>query len=181
MACTLQTLKGIGEFCGTNLAGIKEVWLGEYAGFKATPGSAHNITTLEHAGESTALLYHYAFAKQTGSLTSNITIDEANGVRYYTHEIALQFSKMEAAKHAEVEALAAGQLVAIVHDNNDNYWYVGYDTYVSATAVTAQSGQSFGDLNGYTTTLSTMDSKLPYAIEKSVFEGLVDTETGDDL
>lgn len=177
MACSLQSLKGIGEFCGTNLAGIKEAWLGQRSQFEITPDATKKnfISAMANIQGSTEKLYHYAFAKQTGALTSTVTIDEANGVRYYTHELNLQFSKLEAEKHAEIEALAAGQLVGIVRDNNDKYWLVGYDSYLSATAVTAQTGQSFGDLNGYQTTMSAMSANLTYEIEYDTFKALVDT------
>lgn len=172
MACT-QNLAGILASCDTNLAGIKEVFLGNYGGFKATVDETlHKVTTL--SGETDDKLYKYEFAKQTGSLTSNVTIDETNGVRYYTHALNLQFNKLEGAKHIEIEALAAGQLIAIVHDNNDKYWYVGYDSYLSATEAAAQTGQSFGDLNGYTTSMSAMSAHLPYEIEYDTFKNLID-------
>lgn len=170
MSCI--SLKGIGTNCETSLAGIKKIWIAESDNVKIVPTfdeatgrlSSH-VATLTIA-ESTKPFFPYSFAKQTGSLTSTITIDEANGVRYYTNEIALQFNKMEAEKHLEIEALAAGELVVIVLDNNGKYWAVGYDNYVSATAAGAQSGQAFGDLNGYTTTMSAMSAYLPFEVEK---------------
>lgn len=176
MACNLQSLKGIGEFCETNLAGIKRAWLGLRSGFDITPDSSKKnfIGTMANVEGSSEKLYEYVFAKQTGALTSTITIDEANGVRYYTNEVNLQFNKLEAAKHAEIEALAQSQLVGIILDNNDKYWLVGYDSYLSATAVTAQTGQSFGDLNGYQTTMSAMSANLPFEIEYDTFKALID-------
>lgn len=172
MAC-IQTLNGILASCDTNLAGIKEVFLGNYGGFHPVVNEAqHKISGL--TADSGFTLYKYEFAKQTGSLTSTVTIDETNGVRYYTHALNLQFNKLEGTKHVEIEALAAGQLVGIVHDNNDKYWYVGYDSYLSATETTAQTGQSFGDLNGYTTAMSAMSAHLPYEIDYDTFEALID-------
>lgn len=175
MSC-LKTLKGIEMSCDPQLAGISEVWFGQYGEFNVVvTESAHTVSNLTAAsGATDAVLYHYAFAKQTGSLTSTITIDEANGVRYYTNALTLQFNRLEAEKHVEIEALAAGQLIAIVHDLNDNYWFVGFDSYLSATEATAQSGQEFGSLNGYTLSMSAMSGHLPYKIEKSTFESLID-------
>lgn len=175
MACLSNyTLTGIGLDCNANLAGIKRIWLGYNDVFTATPDAAtHTITTLAGA-EATDKLYQYDFARTTGSLTSTLTKDEANGTRYYTNEIVLQFNKMEASKHLEVQAMAAEALIAIVEDNNGEYWYVGLDSYVSASATTAQSGQSFDDLNGYQITLSAMSAELPYKIAKATFESLID-------
>lgn len=172
MGCLPQALAGIAASCDTNLAGIKKVWIGEFENFTVTvDATAHTIDAV--SGTTGAKLYSYSFAKQTGSLNSEITIDEANGVRYYTNTITLQFNKMEARKHLEMQALAAGQLVIIVLDNNGKYWYVGYDNYVSASAETAASGQSFGDLNGYSLTLDAMSAYLPFEIEYDTFEDFI--------
>lgn len=168
MACSSITLKGIGINCDTNLAGIKKAWIAQYDDVKVSPvltGENAHTATLEAAAEATQPFFAYNFAKQTGSLTSTITIDEANGVRYYTNEITLQFNKMEASKHLEIEALAAGELVVVILDNNGKYWVVGADQYVSATEATAQSGQAYGDLNGYTTTMSAMSAYLPFEVK----------------
>lgn len=173
MAGCLQTLVGIASSCDTNLAGIKKVYLANSGEAKAEiDASTHTITGITM--ETSKKFVGYSFAKQTGSLTSTITKDETNGVRYYTNEIALQFNKMEAAKHLEIEALAAGELVAIVLDNNGKYWYVGHDSYLSATDTTAQSGQSFDDLNGYNITMSAMSAFLPFEVTKSIVETVVD-------
>lgn len=164
MACTPISLKGITADTCANLAGIKEAWLGIWDEFVVTTNEEEH--SAEIAAVSDAKLYHYTFAKQTGSLTSTLTVDEANGVRYYTNEIVFQFNRLEAAKHVECEALAAGRLIAIILDNNGEYHLVGADNYVSSTAQTAQTGQSFGDLNGYTTTMSAMSAHLPYFTTK---------------
>lgn len=163
MGC-IQTLVGLGASCDVNLAGIKEVYIANRDDVKsvAVAASAHTLTGLTM--EDSKKFMGYRFNKQTGSLTSTLTKDEQNGTRYYTNEIVLQFTRMEAKKHLEIEALAAGQLAVIVLDNNNKYWYVGYDDYVSATEATAQSGQSFDDLNGYNTTMSAMSAYLPFEI-----------------
>lgn len=172
---TNYTLQGILADCNPNLAGVQEAYIGYYGDFDVTIAeSAHTISTIDAASDAaTGKLYHYTFAKQTGSLTSTLTKDEANGTRYYTNTITLQFSKMEAKKHLEVEALAAEQLVAIIKDNNGKYWYVGYDGYLSASEATAQTGQSYDDMNGYNTTMNAMSAYLPFEIDESKFSSLI--------
>lgn len=175
MACLSNyTIKGIINDCNPNLAGIQEVWLGYYGDFDVEV-SGKSVTSITAAtGANTGKFEHYSFARQTGSLTSTLTKDETTGTRYYTNEISLQFTKMEAAKHLEVEALAAEQLVGIVHDNNDKYWFVGYDSYLSSTEQTAQTGVSSDELNGYTLTMNQVSAFLPFELQKSQFEGLID-------
>ena len=92
-----------------------EVFVGQFGQFEITvTESAHTVSAMTAAsGATDAKLYEYEFARQTGSLTSTITVDETAGVRYYTNVAALQFSRLEAEKHVEIEALAQGQLIGI--------------------------------------------------------------------
>lgn len=174
------TLIGIKADCEPNLAGIQEAWLGYYGDFTFTlSGDNKTIATMTAvptaSGATSGKLYHYTFAKNTGSLTSTLSKDETNGTRYWTNQVVLQFSKMEASKHLEVEALAAEQLVGIIRDNNNKYWVVGYDAYLGADdGATAQTGQSYDDMNGYNITMSAMSAFLPFAIDRETFIGFVD-------
>lgn len=175
MGCPLQTLKGIQASCVANLGGIAEAWFGQFTQFDITVDeSSHTVSAVTAvSGATDAKFYGYEFNRQTGSLTSTITVDEANGVRYYTNTAALQFSRLEAEKHLEIEAMAQGQLIGIFRDVNNNYWMCGYDNYMSLTEATAQTGQAWGDMNGYNTTLSQMSAHLPYKITKDKFESLI--------
>ena len=177
MGC-LQALKGLPQsMCETNLAGIKKVYIANYenvdfagvtfSGSTDTPDGSYVITSGLAMTGSTKF-YAYNFAKQTGSLTSTLTKDETNGTRYYTNVVALQFSKLEARKHLEFSALAADPTALIVVDNNGKKWLIGYDNYASATEGTAQTGQSFDDLNGYNISLSAQSAYLPIEITQDI-------------
>lgn len=174
MACLSNiTLGGLQHSCEANLAGIKKVYLGYFDEFTITPSEEGHTATIAAVGDGK--LYPYTFAKRTGSLTSTLTKDETNGVRYYTHSINLQFNKMEAKKHLEMEAMAAESLIAIVVDNNNKSWLVGADGYVSTSAQTAQSGQGYDELNGYTLTMDAMSAHLPYEVTEEDYSSLVQT------
>lgn len=169
MAC-LTAIKGIGRSCKANLAGIKEAYIADFD--SVTPGVEGTNHTLTPTVAEGVKFYTYKFNKQTGSLTSEMTKDETNGTLYYTHTINLQFTRLEGAKHLEIEALSKGQLSVIILDNNNRYWFVGYDGYVSAASTTAQTGQSFDDLSGYNTTLTAMSAHLPFEITAEDFATL---------
>ena len=160
MACNV-TLTGIALDCGTNLSGIKAIYL-------ANDASVGNVTLTE--GEISAIdasagtFYEYIPAKNTGSLTKTLTKDESTGVMYYTNEAVAQFNKMETAKRTEIANIDRGQFKAIVLDNNGKYWFLGYNNYVSATAVTGQTGAGLDDGNFYTLTLTDISAELPYAL-----------------
>lgn len=173
MAC-LQTLNGIGYSCEPQLAGIKEVYIANDEDVTDASIDIEDMVVDSITMASGKKFVGYKFAKNTGSLTSTLTKNDENGTRYYTNEIALVFNKLEALKHIEIEALAAGYLKVIVLDNNGKYWYVGHDNYVSATAATAETGTSFDDRNGYTTTMSAMSAYLPFEVPSSVVTSIIE-------
>ena len=160
MACNV-TLTGIALDCGTNLSGVKAIYL-------ANDASVGNVTLTE--GEITEIdasagtFYEYIPAKNTGSLTKTLTKDESTGVMYYTNEAVAQFNKMETAKRKELSNIDRGHFKAVVLDSNGKYWFLGYDNYVSATAVTGQTGAGLDDGNFYTLTLTDISAELPYAL-----------------
>ena len=168
------TLKGIQLDCNPVLAGIKRVYLGYNDQLTITPNTETQAATIAaKEGATGAKLYAYDIVANTGGLTSTVTKNEQNGTRYYTNTIAMQFNRLEAKKHLEVQAMAAEALVAIVETNDGKYWVVGADSYLSATESTAQTGSSFDDLNGYTISLAARSAYLPFSIEKEGFASLI--------
>lgn len=168
------TLTGIKLDCNPVLAGIKRVYLGYNDQLTITPDTENQTATIAaKSGVENVKLYPYDVVANTGGLTSTITKNEQNGTRYYTNTIAMQFTRLEAAKHLEVQAMAAEALVAIVETNDGKYWVVGADSYLSATESTAQTGSSFDDLNGYTISLAARSAYLPFSIEKEGFASLI--------
>ena len=170
------TLKGITLDCNPVLAGIKRVYLGYNDQLTITPDpQTHTATIAAKSGVENAKLYPYDVVANTGGLTSTLTKNEQNGIRYYTNTIAMQFTRLEADKHLEVQAMAAEALVAVVETNDGKYWVVGADSYLSATESTAQTGSSFDDLNGYTISLAARSAYLPFEIQYSGFSSLIST------
>ena len=80
---------------------------------------------------------------------------------------------METAKRTELANLDGGQLVAIVEDMNGKYWYLGKDNWVSASAVTGQTGAGVDDGNFYTITLTDISSELPYEVQKTAVDAVI--------
>ena len=169
MACNV-TLMGIALDCGTNLSGIKAIYL-------ANDASVGNVTVSE--GEISAIdasagtFKKYVPAKNTGSLTKTLTKDETTGVMYYTNEAVAQFNKMETAKRTEIANIDRGQFKAIVLDNNGKYWFLGYNNYVSATAVTGQTGAGLDEGNFYTLTLTDISAELPYEVQSEAITAVI--------
>lgn len=162
MACNV-TLMGIALDCGTNLSGVKAIYL-------ANDASVGDVTVTE--GEISAIdasagtFYEYIPAKNTGSLTKTLTKAESTGVMYYTNEVVAQFNRMETAKRTEIANIDRGHFKAVILDSNGKYWYLGKDNYVSASAVTGQTGAGLDDGNFYTLTLTDISAELPYMLSE---------------
>jgi hypothetical protein len=162
-------IAGLCKDCDSSRGGIVEVYAANYGDLTPTI-SAGTITAISVA--TGASVYKYEFRKGTGSMTSTLTIDAANGVNYVATELVLQFSKMETRKRIEMAALAVGELVFIVKDANGKYWYLGMDEAVTASAGAGQTGQAIGDGNFYSITLLDNANTWPYEVLASVVEGL---------
>ena len=169
MACNV-TLTGIALDCGTNLSGVKAIYL-------ANDASVGNVTVSE--GEISAIdasagtFKKYVPAKNTGSLTKTLTKDESTGVMYYTNEAVAQFNRMETAKRTEIANIDRGQFKAIVLDSNGKYWFLGKDNYVSASAVTGQTGAGLDEGNFYTLTLTDISAELPYEVQSEAITAVI--------
>ena len=169
MACNV-TLMGIPIDCGTNLSGIKALYLANAASVGAPTVVDGEITVID---ASAGTFYEYIPAKNTGSLTKTLTKDESTGVMYYTNEVVAQFNKMETKKRTELSNIDRGQFKAIVLDSNGKYWFLGYDNYVSASAVTGQTGAGLDDGNFYTLTLTDISAELPYEVKSEALADII--------
>ena len=188
MAYCNQTLNGITLDCSHSLGGIKTVYIANYNDvtdikYNASTGSTTGSTSgATYTGDtitgitmaSGAVFKPYQFRKQTGSLTSTLTVDETAGVNYVSTELSLVFTKMETKKRIELSALSVGQLAVIVEDSNGTFWYLGKDDYVSATSGTGQSGVSKGDGNSYNIVLRDESDTYPYEITKEAVEAVIE-------
>lgn len=153
------------------MGGILEVLLAnreDVVSVKAETGKISDITM-----EASAKFKKYTFARNTGSLTSTYTIDQASGVKYVTTDLVLQFNRMETTKRVEITALSVNDLVAIVKDANGVYWYLGYDEPVNASAGDGQTGTARGDANRYSITLQDISKEMPMEVDASIIEGLL--------
>lgn len=170
MACN-QTLSGLVRDCSPNMGGIVEALIANSVDVTAVSVSDNRISAITMA--TSAKFKRYSFARNTGSLASNYTIDPASGVRYVASDLVLQFNRMETAKRVEISALAQNDLVVIVKDANGKYWYLGKDEPVNATAGDGLTGTARGDRNGYSITLQDNSLEMPFEVDPDIVDALV--------
>lgn len=166
MACT-QTLAGIIRDCQPNMGGIRAVYLANFADV-ATPlvGPDGEITTIAMSGS--AKFYKYEFARNTSSMSSNYAVNAENGTTYVETDLLMVFNRMDTAKRLEITALAQGELVAIVEDNNGNMWYLGHDEPLTLNAGDGLTGTARADRNGYSVTLRDNSLEMPFPFTGTV-------------
>ena len=173
MGCSTITLKGMALECLATNGGVKNVYFVEHGKAtiedtvvetaETTGNHTINASDITMADSTKFIAYH--FAKHQGSLTT--TTGESNGNKYWQSTLALQFNRMEGKKHLEIQALALGELDALIEDYNGKVWFIGYDGYLSETAgnTTAQTGTATDDLNGYTISLTARNGYLPFEVK----------------
>ena len=169
MACS-TVLTGIALDCA-NAGGIKKVYIApitDVSNVTVTAGAVSAITM-----KDTKKFKEYSFRKNTASLTKTATKDDAAGTSFVTSEVALRFAKMDNAKRTEMQALLTGNVYVIVLDNNGKYWFLGYDSYCSASAATGESGTSLGDANQYTINLSAETVEFPQTVDATIIAALI--------
>ena len=158
MSC-VQTLAGITRDCLSNIGGIAKVWLANYANVGSLTESSGAITAISMLNSEK--FKEYQFARNTASLSSNYTVNAENGTTYVESDLVMVFNRMDTSQRLEIVAMALGELVAIVEDNNGTKWYLGHDNPLLLSAGDGLTGTARGDRNGYSVTLHDMSDEMP--------------------
>lgn len=162
-SCSNQTIAGLCKDCEGSLGGIVSVYLANYQDniFTVTSGAVSQVN-------SAVSFYEYQFRKNTGSMTSTLNIDPANGVNFVSTDLDLVFSRMETKKRIEMAALSVGQLAGIVKDANGKYYALGVSEPLEASAGDGQTGTARTDGNRYHIVLTDNQESFPPLIPDDV-------------
>ena len=190
MACT-TTLMSINTSCGSNLASIKKLWIGQFdsASWSYTylQNGSQNVTdddgnpiieTVSGATlkEGSKPWVTFNFKRNTGELTSEMTVND-NGSHYYTNGVNLVFAKIDNGKRLSLEAVSSGECSMIVLDSNNQYWLIGAENSVAMTTLSATTGVAVGDSNQYSLTISADEAHMPLLIESDQAQTIINTLT----
>ena len=162
MTCILDS--GIPLGCSST-GGIKRVLIANYDpasvfGENATVPVEGQIDVIS----STQTWYEYYFRPQTSVYGEEGTHSTENGTFFYSQNVTMTFHKLEVAKRNAILLLAMADLHIIVQTQNGDYWLVGEKNGANTTASLSSAGQAFGDLNGYTITLTGSEPELARAV-----------------
>ena len=162
MACELT--KGRSLDCKSSTGGIKAVYFAQVADVVLTNPEAGLISDLEFAGGASATLYKYNLPRGTGSFTETITGSSENGTFFYEPSVSIMLHGLTTADQNEIKLLAQNRLVVFVQLNarvstggHDVILCLGAENGLELTTGTAASGAAFGDMVGYSLTLSGLE------------------------
>ena len=153
------------------MGGIVEALIANHADVSAVTETAGKITAISMA--SSAKFHRYQLPRNTGSLSSNYTIDDTTGAKFVASDLVLQVNRMDTAKRIEISALAQGELAIIVKDANGAFWFLGKDAPVKASAGDGLTGTARADRNGYSITLQDNSLELPLEVDAEIVDDLV--------
>ena len=153
------------------MGGIVGALIANHADVSAVTVTAGKITAITMA--SSAKFHRYQLPRNTGSLSSNYTIDDTTGAKFVASDLVLQVNRMDTTKRIEISALAQGELAVIVKDANGSYWFLGKDAPVKASAGDGLTGTARADRNGYSITLQDNSLELPLEVDAEIVDDLV--------
>lgn len=170
MACN-QTLTAILKDCSPSMGGIVEVLLAIKEDVQEVTVEDEMVSAIKMNG--TGKFSKFQFPRNTGSMSSNYTIDPTTGVRFVTTDLLMLFNRMDTPKRVAIKALAESELVGIVKDANGKYWYLGHDEPLIATTGDGLTGTARADRNGYSITLQDNSHQMPFEVNPEIVAALV--------
>ena len=161
--CLIQNGLELTGCTKNNTGGVAEIFFANYKELiPAGAGSEEFIYDDVTTGEitditGTTAFYRYDCVKETSTLAEAVAVNVQNSTISFTPTITFVANKMTSESRNLVYLLSLGLLVAVVRDNNDNYWMVGFKKGLDVTAVDNNTGAALGDRNGHTITVTGME------------------------
>ena len=168
MSCPI-TLNGIALDC-KGMGGVKNIWIADRADVEEITDTAGEITAIAPTNLFVGKLYKTR--KQVAMMESTVQNDEQAGTSYIETTLTASFAKMDKTKRLEIEALRLGDVVALVEDQNGEYWYLGYDNPVTLQEGSGTTGQAYADSNSYSITLIDMSREMPLNVDETIIDTL---------
>ena len=160
MACELTRSRGLD--CKDIMAGVRNIYFAQHGDLTVTTANGA-VTQIAGAGGYSTGYFKYQIPNGQATMVENINSSVENGTVFYDGAINLKLHKLSLDDRNEIKLLAQNRLIifvelyATVNDKNE-LWAFGIENGCELTAGTAQSGGSFGDMQGYDLTFSSSES-----------------------
>jgi hypothetical protein len=147
MACDLT--QGRKVPCKDILGGVVRAWLIDFGTLGTVTKTSGEITDIT----GTVELFQYDL-KGTNSLETAITSSRENGTTFFEQTLTLTLPKLSKEDNMELKLMAYGRPHICVEDRNGNFMLCGLEHGLEVTGGSIATGTAFGDLSGYSLTLT---------------------------
>jgi hypothetical protein len=168
MACALTQGRAID--CRNSTGGIEEVLIANFGDITIDTVAAGVITAMTQAGATS--FYRYSLEKENGSLVETHTGSLENGTNVYDSVLDFNTKNLTASESEELTLLDQARLFVVVKTMNGKWWTVGAYHAADKLSGTSVTGAAFGDLNGYTYSISSKESVRMLEVDSTVIAGL---------
>lgn len=131
--------------------GIKEIWiLGGFSGASITnyTQDADGMITAV-TGTSGSTFYKFQLPKQSATFTEELGVNDASQAISFAPNITISLPKLDQSlRNVFFELTKQNEIYAIIRDNNNRYFAVGWINGLVVSAGSLQTGQNYTDLNG---------------------------------
>lgn len=178
MSCLLTS--GIAKGCRDNSGGLKRILLANketIASVTPAQGDLNDqgiITAITNSSGATAQsFYEFIPNKMSSNWVENIQANSQNGTIGYEQVVTLMFAKNEASKRNQIKLMGQAELVAIVEDYNNKYFYLGEINGLEVSGGNSSSGTALTDMNGWTITLQGMEHEPAREVNPTIIPDLI--------
>lgn len=180
MSCLLTS--GIAKGCRDNSGGLKRVLITNSAnvasiapvqGSVGTPADDGIITGITM--ESGKYFYEFIPTKMSSNWVENIQSNVQNGTIGYEQVLTLVFGKNEASKRNQIKLMGQAEMVVIVEDYNNKYFYLGEINGMELSGGSSASGTALTDLNGWNITMTGMEHEPAREVDSSIIDVLLES------
>jgi len=147
MACDLTS--GRKTPCKDQIGGLVRVYFIDFGDLGTVTKVDDEVTLL--AGTFNAYQYDL---KGTNSLETAITSSRENGTTFFEETLTLTLPKLSKEDNKELKLMAYGRPHIVVEDRNGNCMLAGLEHGMEVSGGSIATGTAFGDLSGYSLTLT---------------------------
>ena len=144
--------------CKDSLGGLKEVWFAAVEDVASWTGTSGTYTAVTM--DSVKYFWKYELVKESSNFAEAVNTNVQNGTVFYAQTLEIILNKLQVNTRNEILLLAKNRLVALVKDNNDKIWVLGFANGLDITGGGSATGTAFGDRNGYTLTFTGNEKEL---------------------
>ena len=174
MASACTALTGIAKDCLNNLGGIQQLLINDIEDIVSVTIVSGEVTSIGLDALTPIYFQEFQVTRDSSTLAHTMEVDVTAGSTLYTQTLTASFKKQDIDKRLALLSMAEGQrdLVALVQDNNGQWWLGGYaEDFVQGLQLTGGEstlGTAKADMNGYVVELSNQFPTRPIPVDSAV-------------